>query len=69
MNILVSLQNFSDSLRVNANAVWTGSTTSWELLKYEKERRKIVTYCSELDKILGGGICSKEVTEICEFLA
>jgi len=46
-----------------------GSTTSWELLKYEKERRKIVTYCSELDKILGGGICSKEVTEICEFLA
>ncbi|XP_024375721.1 DNA repair protein RAD51 homolog 3 [Physcomitrium patens] len=43
----------------------TGSTTAWDLLIHEKNRRKIGTGSTEVDKILGGGVLSKELTEIC----
>jgi RecA/RadA recombinase len=35
----------------------------------EKGRRRIGTGSEEVDKILGGGILSKELTEICKTLA
>lgn len=43
-----------------------GAKSAWELLASEKSRRKITTLCSEMDKILGGGVAPKELTEICE---
>lgn len=45
-----------------------GSTTAWDLLMKEKGRRRIGTGSVEVDKILGGGILSKELTEICKTL-
>ncbi len=47
----------------------TGAKTAWDLLEYEKNRKKIVTSCAELDMILEGGFCPKEVTEICKAAA
>jgi predicted ATP-dependent serine protease len=44
-----------------------GGKTAWELLSYEKKRKRITTSSAELDSLLGGGICLKEVTEICKF--
>ncbi|KAG0573909.1 hypothetical protein KC19_VG220600 [Ceratodon purpureus] len=41
-----------------------GSTTAWDLLM-KNERGRIETGSVEVDKILGGGILSKELTEIC----
>ncbi|CAM6121112.1 unnamed protein product [Calypogeia fissa] len=41
-----------------------GAQTAWDILHDEKARKRIVTSCRELDDILGGGIGSKEVTEI-----
>ena len=34
---------------------------------YEKERtaRKIITFCAELDAVLGGGIHTGQITECC----
>lgn len=38
---------------------------AWDLFRHEKAKRRIITSCHDLDNILGGGICTKEVTEIC----
>eukprot|EP00249_Psilotum_nudum_P004207 c17750_g1_i2 orf=624-1505(-) len=43
----------------------SGAKTAWDLLSEEKSRSRIVTSCDELNTIFGGGICLKEVTEIC----
>ncbi|KAG6545859.1 hypothetical protein Mapa_012820 [Marchantia paleacea] len=42
-----------------------GGQNAWDLFRHEKAKRRIVTSCHDLDNILGGGICTKEVTEIC----
>lgn len=42
-----------------------GAKSAWELLADEKTRKKISTLCPEFDRIIGGGIVAKEVTEIC----
>lgn len=42
----------------------TGAKTAWDLLREEKTMKRIVTFCEDLDVILGGGICCKEVTEV-----
>jgi hypothetical protein len=42
----------------------TGAKTAWDLLCEEKTMKRIVTFCEDLDVILGGGICRKEVTEV-----
>lgn len=48
--------------------VLTGGQNAWDLFRHEKAKRRIITSCHDLDNILGGGICTKEVTEICKFL-
>lgn len=50
------------------SSLLSGSTTAWDLLIHEKNRRKIGTGSTEVDKILGGGVLSKELTEICKVL-
>eukprot|EP00850_Spirogloea_muscicola_P016020 SM000127S26636 [mRNA] locus=s127:144054:146389:- [translate_table: standard] len=63
-------------LKLVPRARWTSTTTTgdtavagaksaWQLLELEKGRKRILTSCQELDRILGGGICPQEVTEIC----
>ena len=38
-------------------------TSALELLNMEKQRRHIITFCSELDALLGGGMSPGEITE------
>ncbi|WOH09363.1 hypothetical protein DCAR_0728820 [Daucus carota subsp. sativus] len=45
-------------------AVVSGGQTAWDMLKEDEGLRCITTSCAALDKILGGGINCKEVTEI-----
>ncbi|KAL3677410.1 hypothetical protein R1sor_027358 [Riccia sorocarpa] len=50
---------------VSSGSADFGGQSAWDLLRNEKARRRIVTSCQELDSILGGGVCTKEMTEIC----
>ncbi|CAM6029730.1 unnamed protein product, partial [Sphagnum balticum] len=59
-----SSSSSSDGI-ISASSALDGAKTAWDLLEYEKNRKKIVTSCAELDMILEGGFCPKEVTEIC----
>ncbi|XP_040362708.1 DNA repair protein RAD51 homolog 3-like [Rosa chinensis] len=45
-------------------AIVNGAQTAWDILNEEKLLTRITTSCADLDKILGGGINCKEVTEI-----
>lgn len=42
-----------------------GARSAAELLEEERARVGIFTFCEELDKILGGGVSSGEITEFC----
>ena len=44
---------------------FSGATTAVEILAREKANRKILTFCGDLDKILGGGIATGQITELC----
>ena len=46
-----------------------GATSAYDLLLRDKSSKKIITFCAELDEILGGGIHLRQVTEICKALA
>lgn len=41
------------------------SLTALDLLQQEETRGSIVTFCSELDAVLGGGVPVGKTTEIC----
>ena len=43
----------------------SGMRTAAELLELQNKSRRIVTFCNELDKILGGGVGLGQVTEFC----
>lgn len=45
------------------HAILNGAQTAWDMLQ-EDSCSQITTSCKDLDKILGGGISCKEVTEI-----
>ena len=45
-----------------------GAKSAAELLVEEKAARKILTFCGELDVILGGGVCTGQITEFCKSL-
>lgn len=62
LRILQSLPSHSPPV---ASRILSEAKTAWDLLSYEKDRRHISTSCAELDALFGGGICLKEVTEIC----
>ncbi|KAF7139556.1 hypothetical protein RHSIM_Rhsim07G0028900 [Rhododendron simsii] len=47
-----------------SHAIIAGAQTAWDMLHEEDLSRRITTSCADLDKILGGGIACKEVTEI-----
>lgn len=43
----------------------SASLTALELLQKEEELRSIVTFSSQLDECLGGGIPVGKITEVC----
>lgn len=53
-----------DSLPLQQRAA-VQSLTALDLLHQEETRGNIVTFCSELDAVLGGGIPVGRSTEIC----
>ncbi|KAG8466106.1 hypothetical protein KFE25_001862 [Diacronema lutheri] len=63
----------SDAQRVSAasasasqpHALLAGAKTALELLDEERAEHPIVTFCKELDDVLGGGIRCKQITELC----
>lgn len=42
-----------------------GATSALELLEAQRSARRIVTFCSDLDRALGGGVSTGHVTEFC----
>ena len=43
----------------------SGAKSASELLKKERERIPLVTFCANMDAILGGGVQTGEITEFC----
>lgn len=43
-----------------------GVKSAVELFEKQSSCRKIITFCSDLDKILGGGVWPGQVTELCK---
>ena len=46
-------------------AALAGARPANELWEREKATRKIITFCPDMDKMLGGGVAPREVTEFC----
>jgi len=46
----------------------SAAASAWQLLQAERseQRRRITTFCPELDALLGGGVATGAVTEFCE---
>ena len=42
-----------------------GSRTAAELLVREAAARRIITFCGNLDEVLGGGVATGQLTEFC----
>ncbi|KAL2609133.1 hypothetical protein R1flu_027706 [Riccia fluitans] len=64
IKLVPSFNSSRDGLGFSSTGDFCGQN-AWDLLRNEKARRRIVTSCQELDGILGSGVCTKEVTEIC----
>lgn len=45
-----------------------GSRTAAELLAREAAARRIITFCGNLDEVLGGGVATGQLTEFCAAL-
>ena len=48
---------------------YSGARSATELYAVQRSAKKIVTFCADLDRILGGGVCTGQVTEFCEWMA
>ena len=44
-----------------------GTTSAAALYEAQRSTPKIVTFCKELDDLLGGGVLGGHVTEFCEW--
>uniref|UniRef100_A0A3B5MLG4 DNA repair protein RAD51 homolog 3 n=1 Tax=Xiphophorus couchianus TaxID=32473 RepID=A0A3B5MLG4_9TELE len=61
----VSQQEALEALQAASSGHGVAPVTALELLQKEEEFRSIVTFCSQLDEALGGGVPVGKVTEIC----
>ncbi|KAG8391649.1 hypothetical protein BUALT_Bualt01G0209300 [Buddleja alternifolia] len=61
---VASRRSGSDKIENGSHVIMNGAQTAWDMLHEEESSICITTSCSDLDEILGGGIRSKEVTEI-----
>ena len=46
-------------------ALLCGALSARELYERERSSRRIITFCPELDGILGGGVAAGQITEFC----
>lgn len=44
-----------------------GAKSAQQLYEKELAARKIITFCGDLDNVLGGGIATGQITEFCKF--
>lgn len=51
------------SITIVGNA---GAKSAHELYEKELNARKIITFCGDLDGMLGGGVATGQVTEFCK---
>lgn len=64
----ISLEDALEVLKIVSREERTSgfsSISALQLLEQEQSLPNIVTFCSELDEALGGGIALRKVTEIC----
>ncbi|KAK9147927.1 hypothetical protein Scep_006684 [Stephania cephalantha] len=61
LNVVMRTGRFSD---LAGASIVAGAQSAWDMLLEEEHNKHITTSCGDLDKILGGGISCKEVTEI-----
>ncbi|CAF2094407.1 unnamed protein product [Brassica rapa] len=54
----------SSSCNGRSSSLVNGARNAWDMLHEEEALPRITTSCSDLDKILGGGISCRDVTEI-----
>ncbi|CAN6825283.1 unnamed protein product [Brassica oleracea] len=54
----------SSSCNGGSSSLVNGAKNAWDMLHEEEALPRITTSCSDLDKILGGGISCRDVTEI-----
>ncbi|KAI4881436.1 hypothetical protein NFI96_000809 [Prochilodus magdalenae] len=59
------LQTLRDDARSDQQRAAAESLTALDLLHQEQTQGSIVTFCSELDAVLGGGVPVGKTTEIC----
>ncbi|XP_036450294.1 DNA repair protein RAD51 homolog 3 [Colossoma macropomum] len=59
------LQTLRDDAQLDQQRAATESLTALDLLHQEQTQGSIVTFCSELDALLGGGLPVGKTTEIC----
>ncbi|CAI0393737.1 unnamed protein product [Linum tenue] len=62
--LLIEPQVITSKFSVFSFLFVIGAQNAWDILLEEESMTRITTSCAELDKILGGGISCKEVTEI-----
>lgn len=55
----------SDAARMGGDPTSLRTCTALELLEQEQAQGFVVTFCSVLDDILGGGVQLTKITEIC----
>ncbi|XP_072515744.1 DNA repair protein RAD51 homolog 3 [Salminus brasiliensis] len=59
------LQTLRDDAQSDQQKAATESITALDLLHQEQTQSSVVTFCSELDAVLGGGVPVGKTTEIC----
>ena len=53
---------FGSDLGTDATA---GARLASQLQEEEQQSRSIVTFCPQLDEMLGGGVATRQITEVC----
>eukprot|EP00894_Picocystis_sp_ML_P004905 jgi/Pico_ML_1/55422/g1108.t1 len=62
---LEALQHGGSASSGVRGSVWKGGATADVIFRRERRRRRVVTFCPELDGMLGGGVAPCEITEFC----
>ncbi len=53
-------------LRLLAYLLTAGARSAQHLYEKELAARKVITFCGDLDGMLGGGVATGQITEFCE---
>lgn len=62
---MIKREQQNDGAKPSEEAETIKKSTALELLEKEQTQGFIVTFCSALDNILGGGVQLTKITEVC----